>query len=72
MSCDSNASFSMSEFCLSAWKENDDFTLECLPELFDEIFGTIIGIWIIINGTIGIFGNLFTLIAIPYAAKRKM
>jgi hypothetical protein len=29
------------------------------------------GIWGIVVGLTGIFGNLLTLFAIPYAAKRK-
>ncbi len=34
-------------------------------------FGTIAGIWCILNSIVGFSGNLLTMLAIPYAAKHK-
>lgn len=36
-----------------------------------EVFRQMSGVWLILIGTIGIFGNLATITTIPYSAKRK-
>ena len=71
MKCESNNTYSMGKICLEAWiNDNDNETEECFPES-TGVFGTITTVWYIINVSIGIMGNLLTLLAIPYAAKKK-
>ena len=51
----------------------DDSTLECFKSYgrMTDVSHISTGIWHIFIGLVGIFGNLTTLIAIPYAAKKK-
>ena len=42
----------------------------CYPSKRYE-FKFALGIWCVILGLIGFFGNLVTIVAIPYAAKKK-
>ena len=62
----------MSNFCLNVSQDRDT----CFPEKYKSHDGEvgiaiIAGILCTINAFIGTFGNLLTLIAIPFAAKRK-
>ena len=69
LSCDSTLVINFSHFCLS---HAEDFPDNCFPS--DEIFPGFrraVGIWCIVNAVIGSMGNLLTLLAIPYAAKRN-
>ena len=55
-----------SDFCI---KYPNEINL-CFPkEIFD--LSTAAGIWCIFNSITGFCGNLLTLLALPYAAKRK-
>ena len=45
-------------------------TFDCYP--YNELIGVIAGIWCILNTVVGCLGNLLTIIAIPYAANRKL
>ena len=62
----------MSNFCLNVSQDRE----ACFPEKYKSHDGEvgiaiIAGILCTINAFIGTFGNLLTLIAIPFAAKRK-
>ena len=54
-----------SDYCL-----NVVFLGACYPSKRYE-FKFALGIWCVILGLIGFFGNLLTILAIPYAAKKK-
>ncbi len=41
----------------------------CTP--FTVTFRTATGVWCLMNAIIGILGNLLTILAIPYAARKK-
>ena len=43
---------------------------DCIPNE-DKQYRTALGIWALINAIIGILGNMLTLLAIPYAARKK-
>ena len=46
--------------------------LGCIPHLDEQrSYRIALGVWSIIVTIFGLFGNLFTLLAIPYAAKRQ-
>ena len=72
MKCYENTTHSMSKICLDAWMNENIYLLneDCTPKYADGVvaFGTI---WCNINAVIGFTGNLLTLLAIPYAAKKK-
>ena len=44
----------------------------CYPPRFSGPLATFAGVWCILNAVVGIIGNLMTLVAIPYAAKKKL
>ena len=67
MLCEQNTTNSMSEKCLDTWSNGGDME-NCFPS---STLGTVTSIWCMINGLIGFTGNLLTLLAIPYAAKKK-
>ena len=54
-----------SEFCLQHPEEH-----QCFPQSM-QYLSDFAGIWCIINAVLGFSGNLLTLLAIPYAAKRQ-
>ena len=64
---DSRLLKNLSEFCL---KNPKDFSERCLPSDHGLIF-IITGIWITVNSIVGSIGNLLTILAIPFAAKRN-
>ena len=43
----------------------------CMPEDEKRSWRMALGIWGLIVSLIGIVGNIFTLLAVPYAAQRK-
>ena len=48
--------------------------LECIKNIDDTtnlLIRNLLGIWSVLVGSFGIAGNLLTLLAIPYAARRK-
>ena len=55
-----------SEFCLDT---SDDFPEQYFPADHKNMF--LLGTWTIANALFGFVGNLLTIIAIPYAAKRN-
>ena len=57
----------MSKLCLDAWYNGQDLE-GCFP---NTTIGTIASIWNLINGCVGFTGNLLTLLAIPYAGRKK-
>ena len=54
-----------SDFCLQHPEE-----FQCFPQQMRDI-SVFAGIWSIVNAVLGICGNLLTILAIPYAAKRQ-
>ena len=62
---DTNNVEGWSEYCL-----NVVFLDECYPLKRYE-FKFALGLWCVILGLIGFVGNLLTILAIPYAAKKK-
>ena len=64
--------YNLSHICLDL-SLNDSIKneLDCFPEQFTFATSTVVGTWCILNCVIGFFGNLLTLLAIPYAAKNK-
>ena len=48
--------------------------LVCINESIpkeDKKYRVVLGIWAVVIAVIGILGNLLTLLAIPYAARKK-
>ena len=43
----------------------------CIPETLTDIYLTLASIWAVLVSTIGILGNLLTLMAVSFAARRK-
>ena len=71
MFCQVNNTYLMSNFCMNSWDLGKDEEVEgCVPNYVQD-FGYVIGCWYLMNSIIGAIGNLCTLVAIPYAAKRK-
>ena len=72
MKCNITNIKAMSQLCLDTWEFglNGNSTA---PEgcFLQSTIGTITSIWCMIHGFIGITGNLLTLLAIPYAARKK-
>ena len=65
--CNVSTTLNLSFFCLD---KVYDFPKQCFPSEFHH-FKIIEGIWCVINAIIGSTGNLLTILAIPYAAKKK-
>ena len=71
MKCNITNLQAMSQLCLKSWEYGDSTAPEdCFPQS-TNYNGTITSIWCMIQGFVGITGNLLTLLAIPYAAKKK-
>ena len=59
----------MSKKCLDAWTWNNGTDVEeCFP---NSTLVNLAGIWCSVNGFIGLVGNILTILAIPYAARRN-
>ena len=67
MLCEQNTTNYMSQLCLDAWTNGIDME-NCFPS---SELGTITSIWSVVNGLIGFIGNLLTLLAVPFAARKK-
>ena len=70
--CESSTMYLMSQKCLE-WMENEmpiNETLDCFPN-YSKWNVILSGILSLSNAIIGFTGNLLTLLAIPFAAKRK-
>ena len=68
--CDTSTVLKFSDYCLG--KDPEHWPRQCFPN--DEIFGGFaptVATFCAINAIIGFFGNLLTIVAIPYAAKRN-
>ena len=62
----------LSKLCVNS--SSTDPSLECIQNYNDIThigLRKLLGIWSIIVGGFGVAGNLLTLLAIPYAARRK-
>ena len=55
-----------SDFCLDNF---DGFPNQCFSS--DHKLTFWLGLWCILNAVVGFVGNLLTIIAIPYAAKKQ-
>ena len=67
LSCNtSSAALDLSDFC--AGGGNQDI---CLPSIPRPTARIVVGVWCTIHSIIGSFGNLLTLLAIPYAIAKK-
>ena len=71
MKCERDTIHNMSEYCLTAWETGSNLTDGCFQDAFGNIGGIIYSIWCFTNALVGFTGNILTLIAIPYAAKKK-
>ena len=63
--------FLLSELCVNGTSTDE---VECIQDYNDITYWflrKLVGIWSILVGSLGFLGNLLTLLAIPYAAKRK-
>ena len=73
--CERNETILMSELCLNNWQNvtylDSNVTVNCYPNDVDSLITEILALWFLICSTVGIFGNLLTLIALPYAAWKK-
>ena len=70
--CQANNTLDMSKTCLNTTINS---IADCFPkEYLDDGgigFATIAGILCVINAIIGTLGNLLTLVALPFATKKK-
>ena len=61
--------YQLSKFCVNGSTYSKDL---CIPELTQQRPHRIaIGVWAFVVMVFGVFGNIFTLLAIPYAAKKQ-
>ena len=65
--CNENLLVNFSAFCLS---QQENFPDQCFPSEYKEL-RMAVGVWAIICGIVGFIGNLLTIMAIPYAAKKN-
>ena len=66
----SNNIYQLSKFCVN--DSNVNGLYECLPNDLENCpYRIALGCWAIIVMIIGVLGNMLTLLALPYAAKRK-
>ena len=69
--CTLETAYALKDICTDL-SYNDSALEFCYPEkLRDGNLSTLAGIWCLINAVVGLSGNMMTLFAIPYAAKRK-
>ena len=69
--CTLETAYALKDICTDL-SYNDSAVKFCYPEkLRDGNLSTLAGIWCLINAVVGLSGNMMTLFAIPYAAKRK-
>ena len=54
----------LSEVCVN------EYVSGCIPKE-EQYYRKALGIWAIIIGVVGVLGNILTLLAIPYAARKK-
>ena len=65
----------MSETCLNSWQDghfNQTLQMQCVPTI---VYPRVLQIHVVlcaINSIVGVCGNLLTLLAIPFAASRKL
>ena len=72
MECLESNTHQMSNLCLEGWQNgNWSITENCFPQDIDASITIFAGTWCSINSAIGFSGNLLTLLAIPYAAKKR-
>lgn len=64
LNCTPNTIFNLSYDC----SIGEDF--DCFPIHLSQL-NVVLGVWVIVIGGLCIIGNLFTLLAIPYASSRK-
>ena len=58
----------LSKLCVNGSYDED----LCIPQLHQQRpYRMALGVWALIVMAFGVFGNIFTLLAIPYAAKRQ-
>ena len=69
MNCSAPHVYDLSLFCTNQSKSDEESKI-CFP---DDIrsYSVLAGIWCVINAVVGFSGNLLTLLAIPFAARRK-
>lgn len=65
---DYEAIWNLSKLCV-LWRP--DAVYDCFPASVSHAAGIFSGVWDIINMVVGIFGNLLTLLAIPYFTKKS-
>jgi hypothetical protein len=72
-SCHHNHSseiFLLSKLCVNGSNINGEY--DCFDKSFEHCpYRKSLGVWAIIIMFIGVFGNLLTLLAIPYAARKQ-
>ena len=73
--CYHDTTHSMSETCLNSWQDghfNQTLQMQCVPTI---VYPRVLQIHVVlcaINSIVGVCGNLLTLLAIPFAASRKL
>ena len=69
--CTLETAYALKDICTDL-SYNDSAVEFCYPEKLREgNLSMLAGIWCLINAVVGLSGNMMTLFAIPYAAKRK-
>ena len=70
-SCTLETVYNMSDICTDLSYSDAEVEF-CFPKKIRESnLSTLAGVWCLINSVVGLSGNMMTLFAIPYAAKRK-
>ena len=69
MECEEIEAYNLSTYCTDASKTDAEAEI-CFPEDIRS-FSTLAAIWCLVNAFVGFSGNLLTILAIPFAAKRK-
>ena len=70
MNCTKEQVFNLSSFCTDLSKSDAELQEKsCFPD--ESGYNNAVEIYIIINAVVGFCGNLLTLLAIPFATKRK-
>ena len=67
--CNPENVYNLSHFCVSYKLMRHD--IECFNRKVSPAFTDFITVWCILNAICGTFGNLLTLLAVPWAAYKK-
>ena len=68
LTCDKENIFNLSKLCVDG---SDNGSLPCLLKENMQPYHTAMGVWAIFVVVFAVLGNLLTLLAVPYAARKK-